>query len=64
MIKKIELQISGMHCASCSTLIDKSLLKKDGVKKSNVNLSSNKASIEYDDDKLKTEDLISTITKV
>ncbi|MDA3802451.1 MAG: heavy metal translocating P-type ATPase [Patescibacteria group bacterium] len=64
MIKKIELQISGMHCASCSTLIDKTLLKKNGVKKSNVNLSSNKASIKYDDNKLKTKDLISTITKV
>ena len=63
MIKKIDLQISGMHCASCSTLIDKALSKKDGVKNSNVNLSSSKASIEYDDTKVRAEELIDTVSK-
>ncbi len=63
MAKKIELQISGMHCASCSTLINKALSKKEGVKMANVNLASNKASIEFDENIVQAKDLIETIKK-
>ena len=61
MSKKIDLQISGMHCASCSALINKALVKKEGVKNANVNLSSNKASVEFDDSFIQADDLIKVI---
>ncbi|MBS1267212.1 MAG: putative copper-exporting P-type ATPase [Candidatus Woesearchaeota archaeon] len=48
-MKKTTLDIKGMHCASCSTLINKALDKLSGVKKANVNLTTNKATIEYDE---------------
>lgn len=39
--------IEGMTCAACSTRIEKILNKQEGVKKAIVNLSTNKAIIEY-----------------
>ena len=59
--KTINLAVKGMHCASCSTLIDRALKKKDGVLESNVNLTTNKATVSFDDEKVKPNDLIETI---
>ncbi len=48
-MKKIDVSISGMHCASCAAIISKSLEKKEGVKKANVNFASQRARIEFDE---------------
>src|SRR3989339_1681778 len=40
--------ISGMHCASCAGIIEKSLKKVPGVKEANVNFASEKARVLYD----------------
>jgi P-type Cu+ transporter len=63
MAKKTSLQITGMHCASCSTLIERSLSKKKGVSTANVNYANNKAQISYDEDIVSEKDLMDTITK-
>ena len=47
-MKKIDLKITGMHCASCATIITKALVKEQGVVSANVNYSTEKAAIEYD----------------
>ncbi|MFC2136063.1 heavy metal translocating P-type ATPase [Bacteroidota bacterium] len=60
---KVVFDIIGMHCASCSTLINRALNKVDGVKEANVNLSTNKATVLFDSDKLSVNDLISTVKK-
>ena len=60
-MKKIKIDVTGMHCASCSTLIDRALNKVDGVKSANVNLTTNKATIEYDKGKTNEAALVSTI---
>ncbi len=60
-MKKIRLNVSGMHCASCSTLIEKALKKIDGVKTSNVNFSTANANIEYDELKIDEKDFIQKI---
>ena len=60
-MKKITLDISGMHCASCSTVINRGLDKKQGVISANVNLSTNKATVEYDETKLTVKDLIEVV---
>tara|TARA_Y100000310_G_scaffold196122_1_gene196141 strand:- start:3807 stop:5993 length:2187 start_codon:yes stop_codon:yes gene_type:complete len=62
-MKKSEIHITGMHCASCSTLLTKSLSKLDGVKQANVNYSTAKASIEYDPKKVSVKDFISAVEK-
>jgi P-type Cu+ transporter len=59
---KSELQIRGMHCASCATLLTRSLSKAQGVQEANVNYSTHKANIVYDS-KLITENDFITIIK-
>ena len=62
-IKKIDLNIVGMTCASCSSRVEKSLNKKEGVEKAVVNLLGEKATIEYDSEKLSPKDLVQIIEK-
>ncbi|MBI2665580.1 heavy-metal-associated domain-containing protein [Candidatus Woesearchaeota archaeon] len=42
---RANFKISGMHCASCATIISKALLKTPGVVSANVNFSSEKAAV-------------------
>lgn len=49
-MKKITLDIEGMHCASCAVTIEKELGKVDGVKKANVNYTLARASVEAEAD--------------
>jgi len=44
---KTTLDITGMHCASCSATITRALNKTIGVLNANVNLSTNRAVVEY-----------------
>lgn len=62
-MKKTELQIKGMHCASCVTVIEKGLKKTPGVIYANVNLTTEIATIDYDPKKVNEENLIETIKK-
>lgn len=43
----ITLQIGGMHCAGCSSAVEKALSKRDGIVHATVNLSTEKAYIDY-----------------
>lgn len=42
------LKIEGMTCAACSARVEKALQKTDGVISASVNLTTEKASVEYD----------------
>ncbi|MFH1399159.1 MAG: heavy metal translocating P-type ATPase [Candidatus Woesearchaeota archaeon] len=44
---KINLSIKGMHCQSCVTLIERSLSQLEGITSAVVNLTTEKAHIEY-----------------
>ncbi|PKQ15805.1 MAG: heavy metal translocating P-type ATPase [Actinobacteria bacterium HGW-Actinobacteria-7] len=45
---KVTLVLTGMHCASCSGLIEKVLGKLDGVKSATVNLAMETGVVEFD----------------
>ena len=60
---KIELNVVGMTCAACSARVEKALNKKEGVNKAVINLLGEKATIEYDSEKLSPKDLVETIEK-
>ncbi len=62
-IKKINIEVSGMTCAACSARVEKSLNKLDGTQSVTVNLLANKATIEFDQEKLNPNILIQTIEK-
>jgi Cu+-exporting ATPase len=46
--QKAQITVTGMTCATCAATIQKGLTKLHGVKQAQVNLASEKASIEYD----------------
>ncbi|MFC2068702.1 heavy metal translocating P-type ATPase [Chloroflexota bacterium] len=60
--RKTSLPITGMTCASCVATIEKALSDRTGVDQANVNLASEKASIEYDPKKVNVRTLIDTIS--
>jgi Cu+-exporting ATPase len=47
-MEKISFPVIGMHCASCSHLIEKSLAKEKGVIEAKVNYGSEQAEVKYD----------------
>ena len=49
-IQKISLPIEGMTCANCALRIEKVLKKSDGVLNANVDLASEIATFEIDED--------------
>jgi len=48
-MKKYKITISGMHCASCASNIERSLKKVSGVKEANVSLMLKKGMVEAED---------------
>lgn len=48
-MKKIKITISGMHCASCASNIERSLKKTPGIKEASVNLIMKKGYVVADD---------------
>ncbi|MFH1895316.1 MAG: heavy metal translocating P-type ATPase [archaeon] len=61
---KTELIIEGMHCSSCSALIQRKLSEASGIKKSNVNFAAGKAFVEFDEKKIALEKITEVITKL
>ncbi|MBS3168882.1 cadmium-translocating P-type ATPase [Candidatus Woesearchaeota archaeon] len=60
-MKKTTLQVSGMHCASCVTVLTRALQKVDGVKTVIVNYSTEKATVEFDPTTANEQALIAAI---
>ncbi len=48
-MKKVKLNIEGMHCTGCSTRLEKVLNNVDGVEDAKVSLEEKKADIKYDE---------------
>ena len=47
--QKVQIKITGMHCAACAQAIQKALSKAEGVTKAQVNFATETAYVEYDD---------------
>lgn len=56
-MKKEIIGIEGMHCASCVSAIENALRKRDGVSEVKVNLSTERAYIEFDEKIVKRNEL-------
>lgn len=59
--KSLKLDISGMSCAACSARIEKKLQSMDGIANAVVNLSTNKAHLDYDPTQIGSRDIIDAI---
>lgn len=62
--KRIKLSLTGMHCASCAGLIERSLKKVSGVKEANVNFAAEKASVVFDENQTSIDNLTEAVKKV
>lgn len=55
--------IQGMSCAACSARLEKVLSRQDGVSRANVNLSSNRARVIYDENVITRDDILAVISR-
>lgn len=61
--KTVELLIEGMSCAACSSAVERTVRKQNGVKSALVNLATNRGNIEYDPSKIKLSEIKAAIEK-
>lgn len=62
--RQITLPITGMTCANCVATVERSLKKLDGVDRAFVNLSSERATIDFDPQLTGLPEMIARIQKV
>ena len=55
--------IGGMHCAACSSAVERVTRKLPGVERSDVNLPMNRMTIVYDEEQVGPENIISKVEK-
>ncbi len=63
-VEKIELNISGMHCAGCAAGIEGTLRGVDGIITASVNFATSKGYFEYDTSKISKEEIIERIKQL
>ena len=61
--KHMTLPVTGMTCANCVATVERSLKKLDGVGSAIVNLSSERATVEFDPSSLTLPDLIARVER-
>ena len=61
--KQLTLPVTGMTCANCVATVERNLKKLDGVGSAVVNLSSERATVEFDPALLGTDALIARIER-
>ncbi|MBI5641869.1 MAG: heavy metal translocating P-type ATPase [Deltaproteobacteria bacterium] len=63
-LKKVNLPITGMSCASCAAKIEKGLVSLSGIREASVNFAAGKVSISYDPQEVHLTDFIKTIKEL
>jgi len=61
--KQLTLPITGMTCANCVATVERNLKKLDGVQSAVVNLSSERATVDFDVTKLRLPDMIERVNR-
>jgi Cu+-exporting ATPase len=61
--KQLTLPITGMTCANCVATVERNLKKMDGVQSAVVNLSSERATVDFDSTKLLLTDVIARVNR-
>lgn len=56
-----KFDVTGMSCSACSSHVEKSVSKLEGIKTVSVNLLTNSMQVEYDETKLDTGKIIEAV---
>lgn len=62
-IKQLVLPITGMTCANCVATVERNLKRLDGVGNAVVNLSSERATVEFDSEKLSLDEIVARVAR-
>lgn len=60
-MSRIELDIEGMHCASCVARVETALAKVPGVKEAHVSLATEEASVDVDSESVAVDELVAAV---
>lgn len=60
-MRKLTLTLTGMHCTSCSVLIDTVLEELPGIKRAKTSYAEQFVEVEYDESLVKREQMIAAI---
>ena len=61
---KVELALHGMSCAACAARIEKRLAKLDGITRAAVNLATERATIEFDANRIQVSEMIKAVQEL
>jgi Cu2+-exporting ATPase/Cu+-exporting ATPase len=62
-MNKNTFAVTGMHCASCATIITKALKKVAGVKEAEVNYATEKVTVVFDAQSVSVDEMNTAVTK-
>ncbi len=60
---KKKFRIEGMTCSACSAAVERATGKLEGVAKSEVNLATEKLTVEYDENLMGNEEIYEAVEK-
>ena len=63
-VKKVPLNISGMHCASCASGIQMVLQSTDGVLNASASYDTKKGEVEFDEEKTNFDAILKVIEQL
>lgn len=63
-VARIDLEVSGMSCAACSSRVERGLQRVAGVERASVNLAAGTAAVEYLPQQVSPADLIRAVEKI
>lgn len=63
-MKKVTLHVDGMHCGACGTAVQMFLSNMDGVANASVDFDNKRASVEYDEEKVNTDNLVQGVKDI
>ena len=62
-MKKEKYDVRGMTCSACSTRVEKTVEKLEGISNVSVNLLTNTMQVEYDENKISGIDITDAVRK-
>ncbi len=58
---RVELSITGMHCAACATNLEQALKAREGVSEANVSFATERAAVAYDPEAISLTEIIGVV---
>ena len=63
-LRDIHLLVEGIHCAACVWLIERAMLRVSGVQQAQVNLTSKRLRLRWDNQRVKLSELLRSLARV